>query len=99
MQHHRELLATQESLGELGIPQQFVGVHRLIGVTAFAEHVEIGGQFHAPIKADVRVTTILEVPGRQVVRGLQAVLGAGIGCTTVEREVEHSDAITETHLG
>ena len=83
----------------MGIPQQFVGIHRLVGITAFAEHVEVGGEFHAPIEADIGVTTILEVPGGQVVRGLQTVLGAGIRGTTVEREVEHSDAITETHFG
>ena len=99
LQHYREPTSAQEGLRELGIPQELVGIHRLVGITAFAEHVEVGCEFHAPIKADVRVTTILEIPGRKVVRGLQTILCTGIRRTTVEREVNHSDAVTETHLG
>ena len=98
LQHHSEFLATQEGLRELGVPQEFVGIHRLVGIASLAEHVEVGSKFHAPIETDVRVTTVLEVPGGKVVRCLQAVLSAGIRRTTVEREVEHPDAIAETDL-
>ena len=83
----------------MGVPQQFIGIHCLISIAALAIHVEIRCQFHTPGQADICVTTILEIPCSQIIRGLQTVLSAGIRRTTVEREAEHPDAITKPQFG
>ncbi len=45
LQHHGEGLAAQETIAQLRIPNQFVGVQRSIGIAALAIYVEIGREY------------------------------------------------------
>ena len=52
---------------ELCIPDHFIGVQSLIAIASLAVHVEVCNQTGTPREGDVRVATVLEVPGAQVV--------------------------------
>ena len=88
LKHHGELLATQETMRDLSIPDEFVGVEGLVAITALAEHVDIGGNVTAPREGDSCVSTIREVPCCQVARCLQTVLCMCVGCVGIERKIE-----------
>ena len=84
LQHHGQRFSTQEAVRQLGVPDQLIGIERRIAIASFTEHVEVGREVAAPREGHSGVTTILEVPGRQVVRGLQTVLRTGVGGSSVE---------------
>ena len=78
LQHHREFLAFHETVRELRVPYQLVGIERGVAVAPLAEHMEIGGEIGAPRERDARVASIREVPGGEVVGGLEPVFRTGI---------------------
>ena len=66
LEHHGEFLALEETLRELGIPQQLVGVERRIAIAALAVHVHVGREVGTPGEGDLRVATVVEVPRFQI---------------------------------
>ena len=42
LQHHSKLLPFQESMRELHVPYKLIGVQRLVVITSFTEHIDIG---------------------------------------------------------
>ena len=84
LQHDGKHLAPEEAVRQLGVPQQFVGIERLVVEAASAKTMEIGGETGTPREGDARVATIVEVPRGKVVRGLQAIVGMGIGDATIQ---------------
>ena len=99
LQHDGEDLSAQEAMRKLGIPDKLIGIERSITIASLTEHVEVGREIASPREGDSGITTILEIPCRQVVGGLKAVLGAGIGSSSVEREVKPAVAIAERDFG
>ena len=88
LQHHSKHLALEEAVRQLSIPQQFVGIQRLVVVAASAKTVEIGREAGTPRKGDARVATVVVIPRGKVVRCLQTILCMGIGSAAVQRHVE-----------
>ena len=84
---------------ELGIPEQLVGIERLVRIAALAKHVDIGGEVGPPREGNLGVATIGEIPRSEVVGGLQTVIGAGIGGTAIERDAEPVVAEAEGDRG
>ena len=74
----------EETLGKLCVPDQFVGVHRVVGITATALHVQVRGERGAPGSRDTDHATIGELPGVEVIIGLQLAARTGIVQRTVE---------------
>ena len=70
LKHDGELLASQEAMTQLGIPDKLVGIESLVAVASLTEHVSIGREIAPPREGDTSVSAILEVPSREVVRGL-----------------------------
>ena len=85
-------------MGDLGIPEQFVGVEALVTVTSFAVHVDIGGEVGPPWEGNPGVGTVEVVPSSEVVGGLQTILRVGKGGVVVDRDVEPFVPETERHL-
>ena len=63
---------------KLGIPDEFISVQALVAIATLAIDVEIGREVGTPREGDLRIAAIVEVPGRQVVRGLKPVLSTGV---------------------
>ena len=99
LQHDSQRFATQETVRQLHVPYHLIGVQRLVAIAALAVHVEVGTQVGAPWEGYLSVAAIGEVPRRQVVRGLQTVLCAGIRGALVQRDAEPRVAIAERYLG
>ena len=60
-------------MGNLCVPDEFVGIHRCIAVTSTAVHGQIGGNLRAPRHSERGVHTIGEAPGIEVRLRLQLV--------------------------
>ena len=58
---NRSGVAFQETLRKLGVPDQLVGVHRLVIVSAAAALSDVGGQAHVPRHVDLYVSTVREI--------------------------------------
>ena len=99
LQHDGERLRAQEAVRQLGVPQQLVGVQRLVGIAALAEHVEVGREVGTPRERNLGVAAVREVPRCQVVRGLQPVLGTGEGGACIQRDAEPPVAEAERYRG
>ena len=87
LQHHRQRSALQETLRNLRIPYQLVGVQRGITVSPPALVVHIGRETHAPRRIQVQRTSIAELPGVKVARLLQQVTRVVVAARTVERHL------------
>ena len=83
-----ERIATEEALRYLGVPDELVGVHRVVGITTATLHVEVGGERRAPRSGDAYHTTIGELPGVEVVVGLELAAVVVIVQRTVELDLE-----------
>ena len=97
LQHDGERLAAQETVAQLCIPNEFVGIQRLVAVASFAEHMGIGREIATPRECDSGIAAIGEIPGCQVVGSLKTVLSMCIGSSSVKREIEPLVAETERH--
>ena len=77
-------IALEEALRDLGVPNQFIGVHRVVGISAAALHGQISGKCRAPRSSDTHHAAISVLPSVEVVFGLQFA-----ACTViVERTAE-----------
>ena len=83
LQHDGEGLATQETVRNLGVPKQFVGVECRVTVTSLTVHMDVGGKVGTPWEGDSGVGTILVVPRGEIVGGLQTVVRVCIGGVVV----------------
>ena len=95
LQHDGEFLSLEETLRKLCVPDELIGIERLVAISPLAEHVEVGGEVGAPREGNPCISAIREVPCREVARCLQFVLSMGIGGIAVEGEVEPTVAKTE----
>lgn len=95
LQHNGERLATQETMRDLGIPKQFIGVECLVTVASLAVHMDVGGKVGAPREGDPGVGTVEMVPGSEVVGSLQTVVRPCIGGVVVSRDIEPFVSETE----
>ena len=77
------------------IPEHFVGVEALVAIASLAVHMDVGGKFHSPGEVVPSVQTIEEVPGGEVVGGLQTVAGACVGGVEIGGDVERPVSVTE----
>ena len=88
LQHDHQFLSLQESVRELCVPDNLVGVERLVAIASFAVNVDVGGKVAAPGEGNPGVAAVGEVPCGEVVRRLQLVLRMSVGGVGVEREVQ-----------
>ena len=88
LQHYGEFLATQETVRELCVPNEFIRIERLVAIATFAEHVDVGRQSTAPWERDARVATIGEIPCGQVARYLQTIFRVRISSICIQRQIE-----------
>ena len=58
---HTDEVAVEETLGEAGVPNKFVGVHGMVGVTSSGVHGEVGGELQAPWQFDLSGEAVIEV--------------------------------------
>ena len=58
LQHNRQLLTTQETVRQLSIPYQFVGIQRGIAITPATEHVDICRKVSAPRESNLGVPAV-----------------------------------------
>lgn len=84
LQHHGQFLTFQEAMRQLCIPNQLVGIKCLVAVSSFAEHVYIRRQVGTPREGNFCITSIREIPGREIVGSLQPVFGLSIGRIAIE---------------
>ena len=73
LQRDSERLALEETLRDLCIPDEFVGIHRRVVVASPALHVDVRGEGRAPWRRDTQHRTISELPRVEVVLRLQVV--------------------------
>ena len=73
LQHDSQGLALEEALRYLGVPDEFVGVHRRLVIASTTLHVEVGGKGCTPRGCDSQHTAIGELPGIEVVIRLEIV--------------------------
>ena len=71
---HADEIAVKETFGEAGIPDEFVGVHCIVGVATARVHGEVGGELEAPRQFDLSGETVVEV---EDVDGLEVSAVAG----------------------
>ena len=88
-----ERLALEEALGQLSVPDQFVGVHRRVAVAAAARHIEIGRQLHAPRQLCGGVESVGEVPRILITLRLELVATKGIAHVAVQLHLQPVVAI------
>ena len=77
---HTDKIAVEETLGEAGVPDKFVGVHCVVGVATAGVHGEVGGELEAPRQFDLGGEAVVEV---EDVDGLEVCAVAG-GVLVVE---------------
>ena len=80
---------------QLGVPDDLVGVQRLVAITALAVDVKVGRKVALPREGDAGAAAVVEVPGGKIARSLQPVLGTCVGGPSVQREVEPAIAVAE----
>ena len=85
LQSHGERFSLQESLCQLRIPDQFVGVECLIAVASSALVMDIRGEAHAPGCIEVQRGTVGELPGIEISRCLQQIARVAIVHRSVSR--------------
>ena len=78
LQRYGERSAFEEALSDLRVPDEFVGVHRLIVEPAPAVHVHVGRERGAPRCCYVDGATVCKAPGVEVALALQVVARVGV---------------------
>ncbi len=58
---HTDKIAVEETLGEAGVPDEFVGVHRAVSVATAGVHGEVGGELEAPRQFDLGGEAVVKV--------------------------------------
>lgn len=93
LDHHGEGFALEEALRELGVPYQFVGVHRLVAVSSSAALAQVCAQAHAPGHGGCDARSVRELPGVHVARCLKLVAGMVVVEGSVEVDLKPVVAI------
>ena len=84
LQRDGEGFTLKETLGQLGIPDKFVGIHRRIAITTATLHIQIGGKSRAPRSCKANHTAIGELPGIKVIVCLKLATAMLIVKRTIE---------------
>ena len=93
LDHHGEGFALEEALRELGVPNQFVGVHRIVAVSSSAALAQVCAQAHAPGHGGCDARSVRELPGVHVARCLKLVAGMVVVECSVEVDLKPVVAI------
>ena len=62
LQHDGEFLSLEETLRELCVPDELIGIECLVAVSPLAEHMEVGRQVGAPWEGNSCVASVREIP-------------------------------------
>ena len=81
-------LAAQEGVRQLCIPYQFIGVHRLVVVSATTIHIDARREGRTPGSRQLQVGTVGECPCVEVVVGLQLTAGMQILQRTIQFKLQ-----------
>ena len=81
---HDEGLALEEGLGDLSVPDEFVGVHRRVVISPTAVFADVGADLEPCRQTQQDLSAVAELPGIEVGIGLQLVACVLVGDVSVE---------------
>ena len=58
---HTDEVVMEETLGEAGVPDEFVGIHCVVGVATAGVHRQVGGELEAPRQFDLGDEAVVKV--------------------------------------